>query len=52
MQYDLAGQVPGGKLIVAEQSGHAIQRDQPDLVIEAVRTVLAATEGAQLSWQR
>jgi pimeloyl-ACP methyl ester carboxylesterase len=44
MQYDLAHQITGGTLFVADQSGHAIQRDQPELVIEAVHMVLAATE--------
>jgi pimeloyl-ACP methyl ester carboxylesterase len=28
-----------GKQIVAEQSGHFVQLDQPDLVIDAIREV-------------
>lgn len=31
-----------GRLIVAERSGHDIQLDQPDLVVEAVREVIRA----------
>ena len=31
-----------GKLIVAEQSGHHVQLDQPELVIKAIRDVLAS----------
>ena len=30
-----------GKLIIAEQSGHHVQLDQPELVIKAIRDVLA-----------
>jgi pimeloyl-ACP methyl ester carboxylesterase len=30
-----------GKLIIAEQSGHQVQLDQPELVIKAIRDVLA-----------
>jgi hypothetical protein len=42
MQEELAAMVPGGKLIVAEQSRHFIEISQPDLVIEAVREVVTA----------
>jgi pimeloyl-ACP methyl ester carboxylesterase len=38
----LAQLVPGGKLILAEQSGHNIHQDQPELVIEAIRMVVDA----------
>jgi hypothetical protein len=38
----VAGQSSNGKLIVAEQSGHAIQYEQPELVIAAIREVAAA----------
>ncbi len=34
---ELAAQVPGGKHILAEQSGHHIQYDQPELVIQAIQ---------------
>lgn len=39
-QRDLASRSPQGKLIIAEQSGHAIQNDQPDLVVAAIREVV------------
>jgi hypothetical protein len=38
----LARLVPGAKRIVAEQSGHNIHQDQPELVIEAIRMVVDA----------
>jgi pimeloyl-ACP methyl ester carboxylesterase len=34
-----------GRLVVAERSGHHIQIDQPDLVIQAIRDVVLATAG-------
>lgn len=34
--------VPGAKHIVAEESGHNIHQDQPELVIEAIRMVVDA----------
>jgi pimeloyl-ACP methyl ester carboxylesterase len=40
LQTELAGLVPGGRLVVAEGSGHFIQVDRPDLVVDAVRSVL------------
>jgi LuxR family maltose regulon positive regulatory protein len=39
---ELAAQAPHGKRIVAEQSGHYIQLDQPELVIDAIREVVEA----------
>lgn len=39
---ELAATVPGGRLIVAEESGHYIQLEQPDLVIQTVREVVEA----------
>ena len=36
LQEDLAALVPDGRLVVAEQSGHFIPGDQPDLVIAAI----------------
>lgn len=38
-QRDLSRISPQGRLIVAEGSGHLIQDDRPDLVIEAVRRI-------------
>jgi pimeloyl-ACP methyl ester carboxylesterase len=42
LQTELAALSPQGKLVLAEQSGHYIQLDQPKLVIDAVQQVLAA----------
>ena len=41
-QRALATLVPGARFVVARQSGHYIQVDQPELVIEAVRQVVEA----------
>ena len=38
----LAASVPGGRFVVAEHSGHNIMVDQPDLVIDQIRQVVAA----------
>jgi pimeloyl-ACP methyl ester carboxylesterase len=38
---DLATLVPNGRLVVADKSGHDIHQDQPELVIEAIRQVVA-----------
>lgn len=40
LQADLASLVPGGRLVIAEHSGHIIQHDQPALVIDAIETVV------------
>jgi pimeloyl-ACP methyl ester carboxylesterase len=37
---DLASRSPDSKFLVAEKSGHFIHRDQPDLVVQAIRTVV------------
>jgi pimeloyl-ACP methyl ester carboxylesterase len=42
MQADLATLSPRGKWIVAEESGHYIQVSHPELVIDAIREVVAA----------
>jgi hypothetical protein len=39
----IAGLSRKGKLIVAAQSGHHVQLDEPNLVIDAIREVIAAT---------
>jgi pimeloyl-ACP methyl ester carboxylesterase len=41
LQSELVAQSSSGKLVVAEQSGHYIQLDQPDLVIDAIQQVVA-----------
>jgi pimeloyl-ACP methyl ester carboxylesterase len=40
MQSRLAGLIPNSKHIIVEKSGHFIQLDQPDLVIDVIRTVV------------
>ncbi|HEX5440938.1 MAG TPA: alpha/beta hydrolase, partial [Ktedonobacterales bacterium] len=42
LQADLASRSPHGRLVIAEGSGHNIQRYRPDLIIEAIREVVAA----------
>jgi pimeloyl-ACP methyl ester carboxylesterase len=41
-QAELAALVPGTRHVIASESGHYIQRDQPELVIAAIRQVVAA----------
>jgi len=40
MQIDHAQRSPNGKLIIAEKSGHMIQFDQPELVVDAIKQML------------
>ena len=42
MHIELTAQSSNGKRIVAEKSGHYIQLDQPELVIDAIREVVEA----------
>jgi pimeloyl-ACP methyl ester carboxylesterase len=42
LQADLAGLLPGGRLVIAEQSGHYIHQGEPDLVVAAIRDVVEA----------
>lgn len=44
MQDELAALSPRGRVVVAEESGHSIQLDRPDVVIGAIREVLAAAQ--------
>jgi pimeloyl-ACP methyl ester carboxylesterase len=44
LQGELAAQSSRGKLVVAQESGHNIEFEQPELVIAAIREVLAAGE--------
>jgi pimeloyl-ACP methyl ester carboxylesterase len=41
----LAEEAPQGRLIVAEKSGHNIMLEQPDVVIEAIRTIVERVRG-------
>jgi pimeloyl-ACP methyl ester carboxylesterase len=42
LQRELAQLVPGGRLVVATESGHNIQDDQPELVLDAIGDVVQA----------
>jgi pimeloyl-ACP methyl ester carboxylesterase len=42
LQEDIASRSTHGEFRLAEKSGHFIQRDQPDLVIQAIRDVSGA----------
>ena len=42
LQDELAALVPGSKHLIAKRSGHDIQHDQPELVVNAVRKVVEA----------
>jgi hypothetical protein len=39
-QRQLVGLVPGARRIVAEQSGHLIHQDQPEVVVDAIRQIV------------
>ena len=41
-QKDLAASVPGGKQVIAEESGHVVPHDRPEIVVSAISTVLDA----------
>lgn len=43
LQTELSALSPQGELVLADQSGHDIQFDQPNLVIDAIEQVLIAT---------
>ena len=45
MQHELSGLSTQGKQVIATESGHSIQSDQPELVIDAIREVLAQVGG-------
>lgn len=42
MQAELVAQSSNGQRIIAENSGHYIQLDQPEMVIDAIREVVEA----------
>ena len=42
LQRELAQLVPGGRLVIATESGHIIQDDQPELVLDAIGDVVLA----------
>jgi hypothetical protein len=45
----LAHLVPGGRRVVAEQSDHLIPTAQPGLVVEQIRSVVAAGRRGEVS---
>jgi hypothetical protein len=49
MQAEMARLSPQGKLIIAENSGHIIHIQQPELVIEAIREVIEHIRGKRRS---
>jgi pimeloyl-ACP methyl ester carboxylesterase len=42
LQRELAQLVPGGRLVIATESGHDIPHEQPELVLDAIRDVVLA----------
>jgi pimeloyl-ACP methyl ester carboxylesterase len=50
LQDDLASLVPNARLTIARQSGHYIQQEQPAVVIEAIRQVVAGVQDPD-TWQ-
>jgi pimeloyl-ACP methyl ester carboxylesterase len=48
LQRELARLVPGGRLVIATQSGHDIQDEQPELVLDAIRDVVLAVRAGDL----
>jgi pimeloyl-ACP methyl ester carboxylesterase len=49
LQDDLAALVPNARLSIAARSGHYIQQEQPELVVEAIRQVVAGVR-APSTW--
>jgi pimeloyl-ACP methyl ester carboxylesterase len=49
LQKELVGRSSRGKQIIAEKSGHYIQHDQPELVIDAIRQVMEEVKEARSS---
>jgi pimeloyl-ACP methyl ester carboxylesterase len=48
LQRELAQLVPGGRLVIATESGHNIQDEQPELVLDAIRDVVLAVRAGDL----
>jgi pimeloyl-ACP methyl ester carboxylesterase len=48
LQRELAQLVPEGRLVIATQSGHNIQDEQPELVLDAIRDVVRAVRAGDL----
>jgi pimeloyl-ACP methyl ester carboxylesterase len=48
LQRELAHLVPGGRLVIATNSSHDIQHQQPELVLDAIRDVVRAVRAGDL----
>jgi pimeloyl-ACP methyl ester carboxylesterase len=48
LQRELAQLVPGGRLVVATESGHDIPHEQPELVLDAIHDVVLAVRTGDL----
>jgi pimeloyl-ACP methyl ester carboxylesterase len=48
LQRELAQLVPGGRLVIATESGHDIQDEQPELVLDAIQDVVLAVRAGDL----
>jgi pimeloyl-ACP methyl ester carboxylesterase len=48
LQRELVQLVPGGRLVIATQSGHDIPHEQPELVLDAIRDVVRAVRAGDL----
>jgi pimeloyl-ACP methyl ester carboxylesterase len=48
LQRELAHLVPGGRLVIATNSGHDIQHQQPELVLDAIGDVVQAVRAGDL----
>ena len=48
LQRELAHLVPGGRLVIATESSHDIQHQQPELVLDAIRDVVRAVRAGDL----
>jgi pimeloyl-ACP methyl ester carboxylesterase len=48
LQRELAHLVPGGRLVIATDSSHDIQHQQPELVLEAIHDVVRAVRAGDL----
>jgi pimeloyl-ACP methyl ester carboxylesterase len=44
LQAALARLIPMGRHLIAERSGHFIQRDRPELVVQAIRSLVPTSE--------
>ena len=52
LQRELAQLVPGGRLVIATQSGHDIPHEQPELVLDAIRDVVRAADAPAMDSRR